>query len=115
VVPSEDYVREKLAAAVDALATSPAPLHERLVYAYRAGLMTLQPDDFVDAQSRAAFGAIMETLTAHQPTADEGSVRATAATMGDDQASALANQIVELDGHYRPLWFFVGKSILDTE
>lgn len=111
-VITEEYVREKLAQAVHALATSTEPLHQRLFLAALA-TSTLQPRDFVDDRSRAGFGAIREMLTRHEALADEGRVGATLARMSDDEARSVAQRILELDAHYRPLSFFAGKSVRD--
>jgi hypothetical protein len=111
-VITEEYVREKLAQAVDALATGTGQLRERLFSAALA-TSTLQPRDFVDDESRAAFGAIREMLTRHEASADEGRVGATLARMSDDEARAVAKRMLELDAHYRPLAFFEGKTIRD--
>jgi hypothetical protein len=54
---SEEYVREKLYQAVDSLATSVAPLRDRLLSAGII-LMRLSPGDFADTEHRAAFTAI---------------------------------------------------------
>jgi DnaJ-domain-containing protein 1 len=111
-VITEDYVRERLAQAVHALATGTEPLRRRLFLAALA-TSTLQPRDFVDEESRAAFGAFREMLTRHEARADEGRVGATLARMSDDEARSVARRLLELDAHYRPLSFFAGKSIRD--
>jgi hypothetical protein len=99
-VITEDYVREKLAQAVDALATGAGPLRQRLFLAALA-TSTLQPRDFADDESRTGFGAIREMLTRHEAVADEGRVGATLARMSDDEARALARRILELDAECR--------------
>jgi hypothetical protein len=100
-VITEEYVREKLAEAVHALATGTGPLRQRL---FLAALVTstLQPRDFADAQSRAAFGAVREMLTRHEALADEGRIGATLAPMSDDEARSVARRIVELEEQPRP-------------
>ena len=95
-VITEEYVREKLAEAVHALATGTGPLRQRLFSAALA-TSTLQPRDFADEQSRAAFGAIREMLTRHEALADEGRVGATLTRMSDDEARSVARRIVELE------------------
>jgi hypothetical protein len=99
---AEDYVRARLAQAVHALATDDGPLRDRLFPASLA-MSTLHPRDFIDEESRAEFGAITEMLTRHEALANEGRVRATLARMSDAEARAVAELIVELDAHYRPL------------
>jgi hypothetical protein len=111
-VSAERYIREKLAEAVNALAVSAAPIQVRVGYAARA-LTVLQPEDFVDAESRLAFTAVRDMATSREAVADEGTIAATTSAMSDEQAEALARQIMELDHHYRPMWYFVGRSILD--
>jgi hypothetical protein len=113
-VITEEYVRERIAQAVHALATGTGPLRQRLFLAALA-TSTLQPRDFVDDESRAAFGAIREMLTRHEARADEGRVGATLARMSDDEARSVARRLLELDAHYRPLSFFAGKSIRDHD
>lgn len=95
-VITEGYVREKLAEAVRALATGTGPLRQRL-FSAAVATSTLQPRDFADEQSRAAFGAIREMLTRHEAIADEGRVGATLARMSDDEARSVARRIVELE------------------
>jgi hypothetical protein len=100
-IVTDAYVRERLAEAVHALATSDGPLPERLFSASLA-TSTLQPQDFADPEGRADFGAIREMLTRREARANEGRVRATLARMSDAEARALAELIFELDAHYRP-------------
>lgn len=97
---TEDYIRERLARAVHALATADAPLPERLFSASLA-TSTLHPRDFVDKEGRAEFGAIREMLTRHEALASEGRVRATLARMSGAEARAVAERIFELDARYR--------------
>jgi len=111
---NEDYVREKLANAVDALATGDGSLQQRLLSAALA-TATLRPADFVDDESSAEFAAIREMLTRHEPRAGEGRIRATLARLSDDEARSLAQVFFELDAHYRPLWFFVDRSIREPQ
>lgn len=97
---SETYVREKLGQAVYALATSPGLIQGRVEAAILA-LHTLDADDFDDAKARAIFTGLMDTATAREATADEGTIRATIWRMSEVQALALAEQIMELDSYYR--------------
>lgn len=101
VLVTEEYIRERLARAVHALATADGPLPERLFSASLA-TTTLHPRDFADPEGRADFGAIREMLTRREALANEGRVRATLARMSDDEARAVAERIFELDAHYRP-------------
>ena len=93
---TEEYVREKLADAVHALATGTEPLRQRLFSAALA-TSTLQPRDFADEQSRAAFGAIREMLTRHEAHANEGRIGATLTQLSDDEARSVARRILELE------------------
>lgn len=111
-MPSEDYVREKLYTASHCLAVGSGTLRQRLVAATIATL-TLKSEDFVDEQSRTTFSGIRDTVTAHDARGAEGSVEATVARMSDEQVDKAARAIFDLDEHYRPLWYFVGRSILD--
>ena len=100
-VVTDDYVRERLAEAVHALATADGPLAERL-FAASLATATLHPRDFADEESRAEFSAIREMLTRHEGRENEGRVRATLARMSGGQARAVAERIFELDAHLRP-------------
>jgi hypothetical protein len=100
VAADPDNVRERLWLAVCALATGRESVQRRVGSAGIA-LAPLRPGDFADAEGRARFTGIMETLTALKPELDEGRIAATAERMSDAQAVALAEQIVELDAHYR--------------
>jgi hypothetical protein len=95
-VITEDYVREKLAQAVRALAIEEGTLRQRL-FAAALATSTLQPRDFGDDESRVEFGAIREMLTRHEARAGEGRVGATLARMSDDEARSVATRILELD------------------
>lgn len=104
---TEEYVRERLARAVHALAISDGALPERLFCA-SLEVSTLHPRDFVDEEGRAGFGAIREMLTRREPLANEGRVRATLARMSHAEARAVAVLILDLDAHYRPFSPFEG-------
>lgn len=108
----EGYVREKLAQANLALATGTGSARERLRSAAIA-IVSLSPEQFVDDESRTRFSGLMDTLTARKAAAQEGTLEATIGRLSDEQVQAALEQIWQLDAHYRPLWFFVGKSILD--
>lgn len=59
---SDDYVRQRLWQAMDALAVSVASLQRRLASAGHT-LTVLQVDDFAGDDERACFRRIMDTLT----------------------------------------------------
>ena len=112
-VITEDYVRERLARAVHALATVDGALSERL-FSASLEVSTLHPRDFVDEESRAEFGAIREMLTRREPLANEGRVRATLARMSRAEARAVAERILDLDARYRPISPYDGTSIWEV-
>jgi hypothetical protein len=93
--------QQRLWQAVQALAASTEPIQERL---YWAGmyLAPLLPDDFEDAD-RPEFLGVMDALNAREAAGDEGTLKATTATMSDEDAVAIAGRILALDAAYRPL------------
>lgn len=93
--------QQRLWQAVEALAVSPAPMQDRL-YSAGMALSPLLPDDF-EGEYRAEFTGIMDALTARAAMGDEGTLKATTSTMGDDDAVAIAARIFALDAAYRPL------------
>ena len=109
---TEDYVREKLGQALDALATGLGTLQERLRNAM-LNIVVLEPEDFVDDESRSLFAELSYWITDTEAEADEGTIAATVTPLNDEEARRLAQIIVDLDSHYRPRWAFVGKSITD--
>lgn len=98
---SDDYVREKLGAALDALAVSEAPIQSRLADAAMA-MVSLGADDFAGAEERALFGETWRALTAQEPTGEEGAIAATTSRLDDEAAVALAGAIVRLHGCFFP-------------
>lgn len=102
-VITEDYIGERLARAVYALAITDGALPERL-FSASLEVSMLHPRDFVDQESRAEFGAVREMLTRHEPLASEGRVRATLARMSPAEARAVAERILDLEARYRPFW-----------
>jgi hypothetical protein len=99
---SEDYTREKLYAAVDALAASSAPIQQRLRHAAE-NLHTLKPDDFSEKEDGERFALIMATLSSTDPAGSEGAFDATTAAMSDEDAVKIASAVVDLDTRLRPL------------
>lgn len=96
---SDDYVREKLALAVDALAASAAPIQTRLADAAVA-MVSLNADDFAGAEERALWEMTWQALTAEPPRGEEGAIVATASRLDDASAVALAKDIMRLHGCY---------------
>lgn len=93
---SESYEREKLGAAVDALATSAKPIQKRLEYAWIA-MHTLVNHGLSNPERQRAFTAIHERLTADNSDPHAGHVPTTTARLSNDQATSIASAIVELD------------------
>lgn len=89
------YTEEKLRVAVDALATSAAPIQERLLTAALAMHM-LGPDDFEDENQRVTLSALDDMLNWREADAAEGTLEATTSRMSDAQAVAAAEAIFEL-------------------
>ncbi len=99
---SEDYVREKLYVAMDALAVSTSPLQERLANAGMSALIRLEADDFVRPEDRELFARIMSALTSSDG-GSEGRIVASTQAMDDDAAIAVARDIADLHGRFFPL------------
>lgn len=99
---AQEYVKYKLHEAVGALAASASPIQRRLFNAWLI-LHTSKPDDFDSAADGQSFTAVMNALTARDALADEGTAQATTSHLTDDEAEAIARQIVELDTVCRPL------------
>lgn len=98
-----DFVpQQRLSQAVETLAVSADPIQRRL---YWAGvyLTPLRADDFADADDRQEFVAIMDALTRMEAIGEEGTLQATTAALGDDEAVEIARRITALDAVYRPL------------
>lgn len=93
---SEDYEREKLGNAVDALAASAAPIQKRLEYAFMA-MHTLMMHKLTDPERQAEYDAIIEKLTADKSNEDQGHVATTCARLSDDAAIEIAQAIVDLN------------------
>lgn len=93
---SQDYTREKLSVAVDALASSAASIQDRLANAGISALSRLKPDDFVAASDQVLFEEIMAALTAEEPVGQMGTIESTVRGMDDGAAVAVARDIMEL-------------------
>jgi hypothetical protein len=76
-------------------------------------LLTLDPRDFTDDATRLRFSSLRDTLSAVEGKGDEGSFEATISRLSDEQIKAALYAICDLDRTYRPLWFFVDKTITD--
>lgn len=93
---SEDYEREKLGNAVDALAASAAPIQKRLEYAWTA-MHTLIGHGLTDPERQAEFNEINEKLTADKSDEHAGYVATTCSKLSDDAATEIAQAIVDLN------------------
>jgi len=102
---SEDYEREKLGNAVDALAASAAPIQKRLHYAWEA-MHTLIAHGLTDPERAAEFNAINDRLTADKSDEHAGYVATTCSKLPDNEAVDIAQAIVDLNArlnHHR-IW-----------
>lgn len=86
---------------MQALAVSAEPVQDRL-YSAGLALAPLLPGDFKDAD-QPEFVGVMAALTARKASGEEGSLKATAAAMSDEDAVKVAARIFALDAIYRPL------------
>jgi hypothetical protein len=93
---SDDYLREKLDAAVDSLATSAEPIQHRLQAAWVSALGRLTPEDFADASDRERFERIHADLTKLNAPGDVGEAPVSTAAIADERAEQVARDIVEL-------------------
>ncbi|UAJ12996.1 hypothetical protein [Polymorphobacter megasporae] len=92
---AEDYEREKLGNAVNALAVSAAPIQKRLEYAWTA-MHTLMSHGFTDLEREAEFAVIKDRLTADKSDEHMGYVPTTCAKLSDNEAMEIAQAIVDL-------------------
>ena len=93
---TESSAQERVALALDALATSAAPIQARLVNAGVA-LAPLGEDAFEEDENRETYAQVMALLS------NAGSIESTAVRLDDQEAVAIARQIVALDAACRPL------------
>ena len=93
---AEDYEREKLGNAVDALAASAAPIQKRLYYAWDA-MHTMLAHGFTSPKRQAEYEAIYERLTADKSDEHAGYAPKTCAGLTDDEAVEIAQAIVDLN------------------
>jgi hypothetical protein len=93
---SDAYLREKLDAAVDSLATSAEPIQHRLQAAWNGALGRLTPEDFADASERERFERIHAVCDQLNAPGDVGQVPVSTAAMADARAEHVACEIVKL-------------------
>lgn len=90
------YIHEKLMIAVESMATSAAPLQDRLYSAYMS-FHTLNARDFDDPEMRAQWEDIDASLTrVKDGPPSEGYVKNTLARMPDEEAERIADIIYSL-------------------
>ena len=80
--------------AVHSLATSDAPIQERLAGAAES-LAPLKPEELPE-DLRHEFVALMRELTKHPATGNEGTIAATTSRLTVEQAHNLAEQILHI-------------------
>jgi hypothetical protein len=93
------YALEKLAQAVDELATGTGNLRDRL-YEAAFYVLRIQPVDIPD-ELRNVLAGVKDDLHFAQPKVDEGRLVDTLKITDDEDAKAVAHRILEL---YRELW-----------
>jgi hypothetical protein len=89
------YTREKLMSAVLSLATSPAPLRQRLENAAIEAVSILTEDDF-SPEYRDRWSETAHTLTKEEAVGDEGTIRATISKMTTEELVEAARSIFHL-------------------
>jgi hypothetical protein len=95
---TESYLREKFGNALNGLATSAAPLWERVRNAMVVLLM-FRPDDMPDKWSRDEFARLLYLSTDQEAEADEGQLNATLERMETEDVGELAGMIVQIHHH----------------
>jgi hypothetical protein len=88
------YALEKLAEAVDALATGAGRVQERLGQAAIC-LLSVRPDEIPEDLRRVLMG-VKDDLGFEPARGGEGRITATMRVTGDEDASAIAHRILEL-------------------
>lgn len=87
------YAEEKLRDAVEALATSKAPIRERLLAAAHA-IVTLTPEDFEDEADQIRLGGLHDMLTSRLAEGpDEGTLAGTPGRISEGEAVAAARTV----------------------
>jgi hypothetical protein len=94
------YALERLAQAVDELATGAGNLHDRL-YEAAYYVLRVQPDEIPDELRHVLVGVKDDLQFAAQPKLDEGGLVDALKITDDEDAKAVAHRIPEL---YRELW-----------
>ncbi|MBB5315878.1 hypothetical protein HDF09_000528 [Edaphobacter lichenicola] len=92
---SSRNVREKLWLAIRALTTSGGTLQERLVSA-ATGLCSLPSNNELPKQYEEALSSIIRNLTKNHAVGNEGRIEATTRKISDQDASRIANEILDL-------------------
>jgi len=89
-----NYTEKKLYQAVLSL-TGEGTIRFRLIGAAK-DLLELKADDFPDDGLRGRFSELGRKLTKVKPEREEGSIQASVFAMSEDEASALAEEIVSI-------------------
>jgi hypothetical protein len=92
---SEQEAEEKLSMAVNRLAASAAPIQERLTTAALVGLVDIDTDHLEGRDKRVLFESIKDRLGAADRVEDS------TGAMSDEEAEAVARDIVELHWQLR--------------
>lgn len=96
---SVSYLSEKLGSAVNAMATSAAPIHKRLEFAC-IGSHTISDErsweGFKDRELAARWFAWWERMTAVEAQGDEGRIMATINAMSDREAEEAAEELFDI-------------------
>ena len=93
--PRLSYGYEKLMIAVDTLATGDNPLPRRLADAYIYNLMHLDPENLPSMAAWQRLKEVDAALTS-APDEGEGTVHATVAHMGSENAASIAGKVLDL-------------------
>jgi hypothetical protein len=87
----------RLSASIEGMACGTEPILRRLESAV-ANIAVFQKSEFPAGEQRDLFTKIMSAATHVQPTGDEGSIEATTSRMSDEEARAVAKDMVKLLG-----------------
>jgi hypothetical protein len=97
---SVSYIREKLGAAVNTMATSSASIQKRLEWAAIAAHTISNREtqkDFPTEELRERWAAWWGSITSKPPRhADEGSIVATISQLSDDEAEKVAEELFNI-------------------
>ena len=89
------YTNGKLWAAVGILATHPGRIQDRLSKAYHESLVFV-PEPILPSYLKPIYQRVWQSLTSSTESEQEGRLEASIAMLSDDEAVAVANDVVEL-------------------